>query len=223
MDEALLDVCDAGQGPEVLRFWEPAQHFVVTGYANEVRREINLELCRERGIPILRRCTGGGTVLQGPGCLNYALVLRFDGRAELQSIHGTNEYVMRRHAAAFTSLLGRPVVQEGHTDLAANGLKFSGNAQRRRRKALLFHGSILLALDLDLLESVLPLPSKAPAYRLNRSHRDFLMNLGLSASAVKQTLSKAWGASEPLGEVPLPRVAALVHEKYSSPEWNFKF
>src|SRR6185295_5909726 len=66
-DEALLDWCDAGDGPEVLRFWEPQQHFVVVGYSNRVEREVNVAACRESGIPILHRCSGGGTVLQGPG------------------------------------------------------------------------------------------------------------------------------------------------------------
>ena len=42
-DEALLDWCEAGDGPEVLRFWEPQQHFVVVGYSNRVEREVNVE------------------------------------------------------------------------------------------------------------------------------------------------------------------------------------
>src|SRR5262245_29464931 len=78
-DEALLDLCEAGHAPEVLRFWEPSSHFVVVGYANRIADEVNVTECRTRGIPILRRCSGGGTVLQGPGCVNYALVLRIGG------------------------------------------------------------------------------------------------------------------------------------------------
>src|SRR5881397_1676977 len=96
-DEALLDWCEAGNGPEVLRFWEPKQHFVVVGYSNRVGREANVEACRERRIPILRRCSGGGTILQGPGCLNYALILKGDGA--LHSISETNCFIMKRNAA----------------------------------------------------------------------------------------------------------------------------
>ena len=72
-DEVLLDICEAGRLEGVLRFWEPAQHFVVLGYANRAAREANLEFCRSAGIRVLRRCSGGGAVLQGPGCLNYSL------------------------------------------------------------------------------------------------------------------------------------------------------
>src|SRR4029077_18373734 len=77
-DEALLDQCEAGQGEGVLRFWEPPGLFVVVGYANPVATEVNAAACREHGIPIFRRCSGGGTVLQGPGCLNYALILKIE-------------------------------------------------------------------------------------------------------------------------------------------------
>ena len=74
-DEALLDLCEEA-GVEILRFWESRQIFVVVGYGNRVASEVNVEECRRRGVPILRRCSGGGTVVQGPGCLNYNLTLR---------------------------------------------------------------------------------------------------------------------------------------------------
>ena len=83
-DEALLDGCDDGDGPEVLRFWEPQKHFVVVGYSNRVESEVNVAACSELGIPILRRCSGGGTVLQGPGCLDYSLILRIDSNPAVQ-------------------------------------------------------------------------------------------------------------------------------------------
>src|SRR5262245_61180745 len=69
-DEALLDAAEAGESDEVLRFWEPKQLFVVVGYANKVVTEVNVSACESCGVPILRRCSGGGTVLQGLGCLN---------------------------------------------------------------------------------------------------------------------------------------------------------
>src|SRR5689334_9674348 len=78
-DEALLGLAESGAGEEVLRFWESTEYFVVVGYANKVAVEVNVAACEVGGIPILRRCSGGGTVVQGPGCLNYALVLRISG------------------------------------------------------------------------------------------------------------------------------------------------
>src|SRR5213595_308411 len=89
-DEALLEAFEAAEGRGVLRFWEPADYFVVTGYANHVSTEVDRAACAAEGIPILRRCSGGGTVLQGAGCLNYSLVLNVADHPELHSIPSTN-------------------------------------------------------------------------------------------------------------------------------------
>lgn len=222
-DETLLELCEAGKCTEVLRFWEPNQYFVVLGYANRAELEVNLDFCRKQTIPVLRRCSGGGTVLQGPGCLNYTLILQCEGPHALRSIAATNAFVLQRHGETLSALLRAPVERKGHTDLAIGGLKFSGNAQRRRQKFLLFHGSFLLHFDIQLLEKALPFPSRHPDYRRGRSHTDFLMNLKVPAYRLKEGLTKAWGASGPLAELPLDSIATLAEQKYRRDEWNLKF
>jgi lipoate-protein ligase A len=222
-DEALLELCEEHACGEVLRFWEPQQHFVVLGYSNKAATELDADACRERGVPILRRCTGGGTVVQGPGCLNYSLVLRFDATGPLRNVSEANCFIMRRHRDALQPLLATQIEVAGHTDLATAGWKFSGNSQRRARRCLLFHGSFLLRLDLGLIEALLPVPQRQPSYRRNRSHETFLRNLNLPAGRVKEALREAWQANEPSPGLPTERVARLVAEKYSCADWNFKF
>lgn len=222
-DEVLLDLCEAGGNDELLRLWALPQYFVVLGYANQAEREVNLAYCRQLTIPVLRRCTGGGTVLQGPGVLNYSLILRADDSGPCHSIPATNKFVLERHRDALAALMMAPVEWQGQTDLAVGGLKFAGNAQRRRRRFLLFHGSFLLHLDLGLLEKLLPLPSRQPAYRINRSHSDFLINLNVPDQAIRAALSKAWNATEPLAPLPFDQITFLAREKYGLDEWNFKF
>src|SRR3954452_6008080 len=153
-DEALLELCEAGQVGELLRLWEPAQYFVVVGYGNQVATEVQIAFCNANSIPILRRCTGGGTVLQGPGVLNYTLILRIDPRGPLHGIASTNQWILKHHQTALTSCLGKSVELQGHTDLAIEGRKISGNAQRRGKQSLLFHGCFLLDLDFAFLERV---------------------------------------------------------------------
>ncbi len=222
-DEALLDWREAEPGPDILRFWTPDRHFVVVGYANKVAREVDLAACRARQVPILRRCTGGGAVLQGPGCLNYALILNLERWPGLRSITQTNCFIMQRQAQALSSLPGRPVMVEGFTDLAVNGLKFSGNAQRRKRRCLLFHGTFLLDLDLSLVEKLLRPPSRQPAYRANRSHADFLTRLDCQPSSIKAALQKVWNAREPLEVIPTAAIGQLAQAKYATEEWNLKW
>ena len=222
-DEALLDLCESGQSEDLLRFWEPTQYFVVLGYANKSALEVNLPFCRANHIPVLRRCTGGGTVLQGPGVLNYSLILRIDDSRPLHSIATTNEFILQRHEAALKPLLLAQVEHHGHTDLTIGGLKFSGNAQRRQRHFLIFHGSFLLNLDIKLVEWSLPMPSRQPSYRVNRSHADFLVNLKTPAATIKNALMKTWQAATPLTDLPWHRLHRLAAEKYALDEWNLKF
>lgn len=222
-DEALLDLCEAGFADEVLRFWESTTHFVVVGYGNKVASEVDVAACRADGIPVLRRCTGGGTVLQGPGCLNYSLVLRIDAHHELENITSANCHIMKRNVAALSKLLGRKVSAEGFTDLALDGRKFSGNAQRRKRTHLLFHGTFLLDLDLRLIARYLRAPSRAPDYRRGRTHIDFLRSVSSSREELKRALRTEWDATETLPNLPQEPLKKLVAEKYSRPEWNLKF
>lgn len=221
-DEALLSHCEESGGDEILRFWEPAEPFVVVGYANAVRSEVNTEACRAAGVPVLRRCSGGGTILQVPGCLNYALILRIRESTPLANISGTNRFVMERNRSAIQSLVGSEVEVKGHTDLTIGGLKFSGNSQRRRSRCLLFHGTFLLSCELDLIERCLAMPSRQPDYRANRSHRDFLTCLNLSPESVKAALRLAWEANPTSPELLPDRMTPLV-ERYASDEWNFRF
>src|ERR1019366_8278201 len=99
-DEALLDLCESGEGSECLRFWESQEPFGVVGYANKVAGEVNVAACEARKIPILRRCSGGGTVVQGSGCLNYTLVLPITRDGPLHNIAVANQFIMRRNRVA---------------------------------------------------------------------------------------------------------------------------
>jgi lipoate-protein ligase A len=221
-DEALLDLCESVGGDEILRFWESSTHFVVVGYGNKIDTEVDLAACNRDCIPILRRCSGGGTVLQGPGCLNYSLVLRIN--AELESITAANCHIMKRNAAALSTVLGEAVVSvEGFTDLATGGRKFSGNAQRRKRTHLLFHGTFLLDFDLPLIARYLRAPSRQPEYRGSRSHSEFLRSISASRDEIKRALLAEWKAVEALAAIPQDAIKTLVTGKYSRPEWNLKF
>src|ERR1051326_6471879 len=87
----------------ILRFWEPTRYFVVLGYGNRTATEVNTAFCRQNTIPILRRRTGGGTVLQGPGILNYTLVLPAEA-PPLHNVTAANRFIMGEHRRALASL-----------------------------------------------------------------------------------------------------------------------
>ena len=222
LDEVMLDLAETGQGGETLLFWEPSQVFVVMGYANKVAAEVNIAACEKHGIPVFRRCSGGGTVVQMPGGLNYSLILGIHEQGPTRNITTANQYIMEKNRAAIQKLLPDSAITiRGHTDLCLGDVKFAGNSQRRRKHFLLFHGTLLLDCDLNLISELLPMPSLQPDYRVSRSHRDFVTNLHLPASDVKNALAEEWNASKKLGNPPLKEITQLASEKYSTREWNF--
>lgn len=221
-DDVLLDLCEEGKGDRVLRIWIPEELFVVVGYTNEAAREVDLAACSVAGIPLLRRTTGGGTVVQGPGCLNYALIMRQGMDPALATITGTNRFVLGRFAAALTPLLGREVVMRGHTDLVLGEKKFAGSAQRRRGHSILFHGTLLLDFDIRVIERLLPVPSTQPGYRRSRSHADFLTNLHATAADVTRALRACWNTTADAVAPPLDRVRRLARERYENPGWTYR-
>ena len=218
-DEALLDECEVSGSDEILRFWQPEKYFVVLGVSNAWKEELKT---RAR-TPVYRRCSGGGAVLQGPGCLNYSLILKTKPATPLGNIRSTNDFVLQRHCEALSRLLGKEVRVRGFTDLTLGALKFSGNSQRCKRNHLLFHGTFLLDFDLKRIDRCLNVPAKQPAYRENRVHLSFVTNIHASAEQVKNALAGAWGARMKLVNIPELGIKELTSERYSKEAWNLKF
>jgi len=219
-DEAFLESAEQGETGEGLWFWESPEPFVVLGCGQKAALEADLDACAAASVPVLRRCSGGGAVLQGPGCLNYALVLRIPDSGPLTTIHGTNAWIMERQRRALASACGEAVTVEGHTDLAILGRKFSGNAQRRRRSVLLFHGTVLLGFDLPRLGTFLRFPSAQPGYRQGRDHLGFVRNLGAGAAEVCGAICREWEATPTRRALPVDRFQAAMEQRYGRVEWH---
>lgn len=180
LDEQLL-----AEGEGVLRVWESASECVVLGKSGKAEQEIY----EPSEVPVLRRCSGGGTVVLGPGCLNYALVLPLQWDPRWCNVAFSLQWVMQRMrtALAFPGLR-----MAGQCDLALKGRKVSGNAQRRTRHAFLHHGTLLYNFNLVRVEQLLRMPDRQPSYRKDRGHAEFLGNLPLSALALKRLLAGEW-------------------------------
>ena len=223
-DEALLEIMEADPSTDAcLRVWQSDKHFVVLGHSNRRFSDVNMTTCRDDRIPVLRRISGGGAVMQGPGCLNYSLILR-SGAHRLKNIGDTFRYVLQRHRLLIDQMYGAKKVRiEGISDLAIDGLKFSGNAQYRKSSCVLVHGTFLLTFDLKVIAKYLALPAKQPAYRDHRPHLQFLTNLHVDAARLRERLQKAWQANDGILDVPFSRIEALVRDRYQRREWSEKF
>jgi lipoate-protein ligase A len=126
LDEALLEEAESSATPvETLRVWESPEPFVVLGRSSRVAAEVREDVCRQLGVPILRRISGGATVLAGPGCLMYALVLSYERRPALRMLSEAHRTVMETMVAALSPLISSPLMPSAPSSLASSRLASS--------------------------------------------------------------------------------------------------
>jgi lipoate-protein ligase A len=218
LDEALLMDAEAG-GPALLRVWSWPYWAVVLGAGGKLADDVDEEACRADGVPLARRSSGGGTVVLGPGCLLFSMVLPYEWHPALRDVNASYRHILGEMAAALADL-APDISQAGTSDLASAGRKFSGNSQQRKRTHCLHHGTLLYAFELGGIARYLKQPARRPAYRLDRAHDAFLMNVPAEPQDLIRRLRERWRAEEPLTRWPREKVDALVAERYARDEWT---
>lgn len=193
-DVAILNAVEQTPSLATLRCWESASYGVVVGRTNRIDREVDVTACEADGVPIIRRESGGGTVVVGPGCLCFSLVLPIPEELPRLGISGVTQAVMQRLAEALAHNSDKIVSVRGISDLVVENRKICGNAQRWKRRAFLHHGTILYDFDLAKIERYLRLPARQPDYRAGRAHHDFVVNWGDSRQEIIERLQQAWNA-----------------------------
>jgi lipoate-protein ligase A len=171
VDAALLNDCGQGRIPPTARLYGWSEPAITIGYSQKAEEELDLERCRELGIAVVRRPTGGRALLHHRE-LTYAVVapvslVPFDrglkatfsaiSEALLVGLQGLgiqgdiNTSKQRpevaRSPACFASL--------NHCEITVDGAKLVGSAQKRTSKAFLQHGSLIIEADHELFTSLL--------------------------------------------------------------------
>jgi lipoate-protein ligase A len=217
LDEALLLAAEQPPDGEWLRVWEWPRPAVILGAGCSLSDDVDEAACAADGVPILRRASGGGTVLLGRGCLLFSLVRSFERTPELAHIGISYRYILERICRALSVADLRLA---GTSDLSMGDRKVSGNAQQRKRTHLLHHGSLLYSFDAAQVSRYLRTPARQPQYRQQRSHADFLANLPLTRGDIVKRLREAFDAQEGALEIPNEPVRLLVESKYGREEWT---
>lgn len=232
IDEAVFTQKTASKGPPTVRFWR-SHPAVVLGHSQTVEAEVNLGFCRKNGIEVVRRFSGGGTIYQDLCTLNYSIVINADhllvkGKNVVQS----QETFCSGVIASLKTFNIRPAF-EAPSNILINGKKVSGNAQARRKGAVLHHGTLLVSADLDSLEKSLNAPNPPKRAKGVRSQKSPVTNLsdelGKSVPMAKVVDSIRFGFEETFTmrffrdslSVTEKRLAGrLFAEKYSRDKWN---
>lgn len=231
LDEALLEEAHEGLATlPVVRTWMANEPTVVVGSSSRLDEEIDREACAALGVRVVRRPSGGLTVVLGPGCLMWSVIVPHPaGAPPIEHIHADMLSPLRDELHAAVAGAGLAVDRRGSSDLVlrtaaadddASARKFSGNALRVRRHGVLYHGTLLDAFDIALISRVLRHPPREPDYRGRRPHGEFLVNLGLGRPALEAIVRRAFGATANRQEIPRDRIDRLVGERYGRPDWT---
>jgi lipoate-protein ligase A len=178
-DEAVLESVREGVSPPVFRAfgWRPPG--LSFGYAQRVGREVDLGRCREMGVEVVRRPTGGRAVLHWNE-LTYSVLCRGDdplvGGGVLEAYRRISECLvagLRLFGVAADLVRAEPPsvrpIGESVTspcfssaarhEVVINGRKLIGSAQRRMGDLLLQHGSLILGPEHKRIVDLLRLTS----------------------------------------------------------------
>ncbi len=243
-DEACVELADkvglaSNESFEILRLWSFSSPTVVLGRASRVEEEVFVDRCQRDRVGIFRRASGGSTIVAGPGCLMYSILISYLQRPSWRSIDVAHREVMSRIAEGVEKTLAwvnqiNKVKLQGTCDLTLGDYKFSGNAVRCKRQGMLYHGTILLDMPGEWVETYLKEPPRQPEYREKRTHAQFVRNL-LSGSSVDrelfeaeliERLKKVWKADEDWAsfsyrEELAGETAHLLEKRYLNRGWHF--
>ena len=216
-----------------LRFWQNSAA-VVVGYSQTVNTEVNLAICLEKKIQILRRFTGGGAVFHDLGNLNYSIAIEA-GHPLLKGLDIVESFrTICSGVIEGLKEFGVLTVFDPPSNLLIGNKKVSGNAQSRKRSTIFHHGTLLVDVDLDLMKQVLSPPEKEFQIRKTTSKMRAVTNLAneigyvIGIEEVKEALCRGFENAFSMKLIPSllsqeenETTQRLHSTKYSRDEWNY--
>jgi len=215
-------------GIPIIRFylWDPAG--VIIGQFQSMHDEVDVELCRQKGIVPVRRLSGGGAVYNDQKCLTYSVIL-----PESMCPGGIHESyrVLCQPIIDALELLGLKGEFKPINDVILNGKKISGNAQLRKNGIIVHHGTLIYSLDVKNMFSVLKIDKRKISDKELKNVEDrvtsLLQHKDISLDEFHSVLVKAFTNGKEFffdkwtdGEI--ARANELIEKQYSTDEWNFR-
>jgi lipoate-protein ligase A len=162
LDQALIDARQQDRIPDTIRFirFRPS---ALIGIHQYLSHEIKLDYCREHGIEVGRRITGGGSLYLDEGQIGWELVFHRSTFGPLELAE-----VTRRVCEAFAlglNKLGVPARYRPRNDLEVDGRKISGTGGFFDRHLIFYQGTLLIDFDASKIAACLNVPAEKLAKR----------------------------------------------------------
>jgi lipoate-protein ligase A len=229
--EAIMDARGKDRVDDTILFWRPAKPAVYVGYHQMVCEDINVEKCRERNIPIVRRVLGGGAGYCDANQIIYNVIFK----ERLGLPHGPKKVYQLVLGGVMEALrilgVSDVSVDDGRFSVYANGKKISGSGQLSSRGVVNSSGSFLVDFDYAAMCVVLNDPVKNLRVGVLKPEDGltFLRREVPDATMDSAKMALLQGFEKVLGEVCDGALTAYeldlaekLRSKYLSTEWIFR-
>lgn len=246
LDEAIAMAVKKGNSPPTLRIYEWDIPSVSIGYFQRMS-DIDIEYCKERGIPIVRRPTGGRAILHSHE-ITYSFSIKTEDGVFSKGLLDSYKKISKALGLALSKIGLTPelkLVREtryssetfhqrnplcfqstSYGEITVNNRKVLGSAQKRWADGLLQQGSIPYIIDKGEIAKVFRLESPEIGEKIiGLKEILLLLNLEELKNAIRVSFEETFCIkliSSPLSQEEVSLAGELEIKKYLSPLWNFQ-
>ncbi|MGD0817292.1 MAG: biotin/lipoate A/B protein ligase family protein [Methanomassiliicoccales archaeon] len=152
VDEAILTFRSKGSVGNTLSFYSRDRPTISLGYFEKASECIDLELCHDLGIDVVRRLSGGSAIFTDPGQIIYTVTV--EAGVVPENPRESYPLICSGVVNALKSL-GIEAEHKPLNDVVVNGRKISGSAQTRKAGVVLQHGTVVIDSDLETMMRVI--------------------------------------------------------------------
>lgn len=145
---------------------------IIVGRNQNTVEEINEDYCKQHGITITRRLSGGGAMYQDLGNLCFSFIVPADRQR-----FGDFKTLVQPIVDALHEMGATGAEVTGRNDIVIDGKKFSGNAMYTRNGKTFCHGTLMFDVDTDAVAGALKVPKDKIESKGIKSVRSRVTNL----------------------------------------------
>ena len=164
----------SGTNEPTLTLVNPSKPYICIGYHQELEKEVDVDYCRENGLPITRRQVGGGAVYLDENQLFWHIIV-----PRSQAPYRIEDVYTRYLAGPVNALraMGIPAVHRPVNDIQVEGRKIGGTGAASIGDAIVIVGSLIFDFDYETMVRVLKVPSEKFRDKVYQSMREYLTTI----------------------------------------------
>jgi len=194
-------------GIEALVIVSPKAPLVSIGYFQDTQQEVDLQYCRESGIPFMRREVGGGATYLDENQIFYQLIWRKDNPKFPKAIHDIYPWFSEAPIETYRTFGIQAEYRSINDIVTKEGRKIAGEGGGNIGDCMVFVGGILLDFNYKAMSRILKVPDEKFRDKIFKTMEENLTTMkkelgtvpprGKVVSVLKEKFEKKIGKIEP--------------------------